>query len=154
MPRRSVVGLPLVAATTALLLSLLVYLTFGTRWGNEVYLFPYAVGASVLPLAAALATGRYRLVGPTVVLPVGVLTFVGGVTWGGTACLQEAGREWYFTYDLARNVIRYGGSVGTCRAEPNAPVVLLGYALATVGTLQSLDAVTPRAWSPLDRSAL
>ncbi|MFC6952771.1 hypothetical protein [Halorubellus litoreus] len=154
MDRRPLVGVVLVAATTALLLASLVAVTFGTRWGHEVYLFPYAIGASTLPVVAALATRRYRLVLPTLLVPVGVLAFVGGVVWNGASCLQGASDGWYFRYDPVRNVIRYGGSVGTCRAEPNAPLVLLGYALATLGGLQTLDGVTARRWSPLDSSAL
>ncbi|WP_323675803.1 hypothetical protein [Halorubellus sp. PRR65] len=153
MNRRQLAGVALAATATAPLLALLVLLTYGTRWGHELYLFPYAIGAATLPFVAAVATERYRLVLPTLLLPVGVLAFVGGVVAGG-GCLQAAGEGWYFTYDPVRNVIRYGGSVGTCRAEPNAPVVLLGYALTAVGGLQTLDAVTARTWSPLDLSAL
>ena len=153
MPHRQLVGSAVVAAGTALLLALLGVLTYGTEWGHEVYLFPYAIGASTLPLVAALVTRRVRFVLPTLLVPVGVFAFVSGVVASG-GCLQRAASEWYFAYDPVRNVIRYGGSVGTCRAEPNAPLVLLGYALATLGGLQTLDGVTARRWSPLDPSAL
>ena len=153
MNRRQLVAVALVSATTALLLALLVALTFGTRWGYDVYLFPYAIVASLLPLAGALATRRFRVVLPAILLPAGVAAFVGGVVWDGAYCLQSQG-AWPVTYDPARNVIRYGGTIGTCRADPNVPVVLLGYALTTVGTLQSLNALTAGKWSPIDLYAL
>jgi hypothetical protein len=152
--RRQFAGLALVAAATAFLLALVVGLTFGTRWGWEVYLFPYAIGAATLPLVGAIATRRFQLVLPTFLLAAGVLAFVGGVVWNGATCLQGTGSDWHFAYDAGRSVIRYGGTLGTCRAEPNTPVVLLGYAIAAVGGLQTLDAVTARTWSPLDLSAL
>jgi hypothetical protein len=154
MDRRQLGAVALVAGVTGLVLSLLVALTFGTRWGFETYLFPYAVGAAALPLVGALATRRYRLVLPFALLPAGVLTFVAGVTWSGAYCLQGGAGDWYLAYDPARNVIRFGGSAGACNAEPNPPVVGLGYALTTLGGLQSVDAVTARAWSPLDLSVL
>lgn len=154
--RRSLFGASLVAVLTALLLPLVVYLTLGTQWGHEIYLFPYAIGVSALPLVGALLTGRFRLAVTSLLLSGGVFVFIGGVLSNGAWCFQEAGSgsSWYFAYDLSRNVIRYGGPIGTCRAEPNTPLVAFGYLLATIGSIQLLNYLTSPEWVSVDLYSL
>ncbi|WP_227134780.1 hypothetical protein [Halorubellus salinus] len=150
---RSVIGISLIGVITALLLSVSVYLTLGTRWGFETYLFPYLIGLSLLPLAGSLVTRRYRLVAKSLLIVAGVVTFVVGVT-SSLYCLQVTGSQWQFAYNLGENAIQFGPEAATCRAEMNAPIMITGYVLTTIGGSQLVDDVVAPEWFSLDLYSL
>ncbi|MEF8830379.1 MAG: hypothetical protein V5A23_02445 [Halobacteriales archaeon] len=145
----------LVIVVTLVILSLIVYITLGTQWGFETYLFPYVIAASTLPLIATLITRRYRLVVPSLLLMGGVTVFFWGIT--PVACRQPATDAWGFAYDLQQNLIRFGPKRGgqlACQAEPSLLGVIPGWALTSLGALQLLDGTTSWEWLPLNLHAL
>lgn len=139
----------LVSSAVALLLLGLVYLTLGTRWGFEKYVFRYVIVLSFLPLVFSLVTRRYRFIVPSLLVSVGVVAFVGGILWNGLFCLEGGTDSWQLVYQWQRNVILFDEARGgqlACQAEPNRLVTMVGYMLTTAGILWWLDLATESNW--------
>ena len=139
----SIQRVPVVLGVVAALLVGVAYLDVGVErfagWGLLNLLV--AVTTTGALAAAWWLDGRQRLAALGVA--VGVFVFAFGVSGGSMGCYgveYPPSADYGATYDWATNTLYFGEHTDTssyrCRATPNRAVLLVGYALASVGAVE------------------
>jgi hypothetical protein len=134
---------PVAFGVVAALLVGVAYLDFGVERfaGWSLLNLSVAVTTTGALAAAWWSSGRQRLA--ALGLAVGVFAFAFGVTGGSMGCYgveYPPSADYGATYDWASNALYFGEHTGAsnyrCFATPNRTVLVIGYALASLGAVE------------------